>query len=147
MGRGASAPPGTARRRLAFAAALLVLAFAGSAGAATRILAVGDFGVGGESERATGAAMQAYEQKNPAAVLLTLGDNDYTKSPSAFARNWQEAFGWAGTAGVRVAGVLGNHDYAVDEGAYELATLGLPERRYRTLRAGPGGPFPAAPHA
>src|SRR3989304_9145068 len=120
MGRGASATPGTARRRLAFAAALAVLAFAGSAGAATRILAVGDWGGGGESERATGAAMQAYEQKNPAAVLLTLGDNDYTKSPSAFARNWQEAFGWAGTAGVRGAGGAGDPHYAAGQRGHRL---------------------------
>ena len=38
------------------AAIAIAVVFAAPAGAATRILAVGDFGVGGPIERATGAA-------------------------------------------------------------------------------------------
>lgn len=115
------------------ATALLVLP--GRAAAATRILAVGDFGVGGASEQATGKAMKRFERRYPATWLVTLGDNDYTESPAAFRRNFQAAFGWLGASGVRVAGTLGNHDYAVDDGAYQLATLGMPARYY-TRRAG-----------
>lgn len=119
-------------RRLVHAlAALAVLAGATvPAGASTRILAVGDFGVGGERERATGAAMRRFEERYGARLLVTLGDNDYTRSPEAFERNWSEAFGWVEGAGVGVAGTLGNHDYEVDRGAYELETLGMPARYY-----------------
>jgi tartrate-resistant acid phosphatase type 5 len=123
------------RVRLAALSLTVLLALAGSASASTRILAVGDFGVGGVRERATGQAMEAFEARHPAAYFVTLGDNDYTRSPSEFERNWAEAFGWLRAAGVRAAGVLGNHDYEVGEGSYELATLGMP-RRYYTRRVG-----------
>jgi 3',5'-cyclic AMP phosphodiesterase CpdA len=96
---------------------------------------VGDFGVGGDAERSLGAAMQRFEQRRPATLLVTLGDNDYTTSPEQFARNWQASFGWLEPAGVRVAGTLGNHDVAVDEGRYEFSLLGMPGRYY-TRRAG-----------
>mgnify|MGYP003289957297 CR=1 FL=1 len=95
------------------AVAALSLASAASAGAATRILAVGDFGVGGKTERRMGAAMKAWEADHPANLLLTLGDNDYTESPRAFRRNWSDAFGWLSGAGVWVRGTLGNHDVRV----------------------------------
>jgi 3',5'-cyclic AMP phosphodiesterase CpdA len=117
------------------AALVLVLAGGANADAATRILAVGDFGVGGERERRTGEAMRRYEARYGATLLVTLGDNDYTRSPSAFRRNWRGAFGWLGDAGVRVAGTLGNHDYEVEKGRYELETLGMPAPYY-TRRAG-----------
>jgi 3',5'-cyclic AMP phosphodiesterase CpdA len=114
-------------------AAALLLASATSA--ATRILAVGDFGVGGEREEATGAALKRFERSHPASYLVTLGDNDYT-SGTSFEANWRASFGWLAGAGVRVAGTLGNHDYdAGDAGAYELEALGMP-RRYYTRRAG-----------
>ncbi len=54
------------------AAIAIALVFAAPAGAATRILAVGDFGVGGSTERATGAAIEAWEADHPASLLLTL---------------------------------------------------------------------------
>ena len=84
----------------ATAAIALALLSAAPAAAATRILAVGDFGVGGSTERATGAAIEAWEADHPASVLLTLGDNDYTESPPAFRSNWHDAFGWLEGAGV-----------------------------------------------
>jgi acid phosphatase len=116
--------------RLRIAAVVaLALALAGTAGAANRILAVGDFGVGGESERATGAAMKRFEATHPASYLVTLGDNDYTKG-RAFAANWQEAFGWLPAAGVKVAGTLGNHDYEAGQSRAELAALGMPGPYY-----------------
>ena len=64
-----------------------------------------------------------------------LGDNDYTESPARFRANWRAAFGWARRSGLRVAGVLGNHDYHVNRGRYELALLGMP-RPYYTRRLG-----------
>jgi 3',5'-cyclic AMP phosphodiesterase CpdA len=108
----------------------LAMTVAGSAGAATRILAVGDFGVGGATERAMGASMKAWEAGHPADLLLTLGDNDYTESPAAFRRNWSDAFGWRVSAGLAVAGTLGNHDVRVQGGRYEYGTLGMPSRYY-----------------
>jgi len=106
------------------------LALAAPASGATRVLALGDFGVGGASQRATGAAIERFEATHPAELLVTLGDNDYTRGRS-FARNWSESFGWLDDAGVRVAGTLGNHDYeAGDRGAYELEPLGMPRRYY-----------------
>lgn len=61
----------------------------------TRILAIGDFGVGGASQRNLGAAVRRFEAHNRAQVLLALGDNDYTENPAAFRSNWDESFGWA----------------------------------------------------
>jgi hypothetical protein len=112
------------------AAVALALATATPAGAVTRILAVGDFGVGGSRERVTGRAMKAWESDHPARILLTLGDNDYTESPKAFRRNWSDAFGWLRGAGVHVRGTLGNHDVRVQAGRYELDTLHMPAKHY-----------------
>jgi hypothetical protein len=113
---------------------LICLAFvlAGSSAAQTQVgfLAVGDYGVGGSPETTTGTAMKRFEARHPANWLVTLGDNDYLKSPARFRANWQSAFGWARRAGLRVGGVLGNHDYEVARGGYELKTLGMPGRYY-----------------
>jgi 3',5'-cyclic AMP phosphodiesterase CpdA len=80
-----------------------------------------------------GAALRAYEARHPADGLLTLGDNDYTASPAAFARNWAASFGWAATEGIQVSGTLGNHDVEVDRGRYEFAALGMPARYYSRI--------------
>ena len=78
--------------------------------------------------------MQRYEGRNGADMLVPLGDNDYTESPARFRANWRAAFGWARSSGLRVAGVLGNHDYHVNQGRYELGLLGMPRPYYtRTL--------------
>jgi 3',5'-cyclic AMP phosphodiesterase CpdA len=118
------------RRVKVTAVVALALATAAPAGAMTRIVAVGDFGVGGATERATGSAIEAWEAAHPADLLLTLGDNDYTESPPAFRQNWKDAFGWLGAAGVEVRGTLGNHDVHVDGGRYELDPLNMPAKRY-----------------
>jgi acid phosphatase len=112
--------------RLVIAVALFVVP---SAPAATGLIAIGDFGVGGERQQTLGAAVQAYEATHPADVLVTLGDNDYTRGAS-FATNWTSTFGWLGSAGVGVAGTLGNHDIEVDRGRYEYALLGIPAPYY-----------------
>jgi 3',5'-cyclic AMP phosphodiesterase CpdA len=111
----------------------LVLPAAGQASQPrpVRLIAVGDFGVGGETQRRLGAAVQSFEARNPADYLVALGDNDYTENPEAFRGNWEGSFGWTRQAGVKVAGVLGNHDVRVDGGRYEFGTLKMPGRYYR----------------
>ena len=112
------------------------LALAGSSSAQTRVsfLAVGDYGVGGSTEQTTGGQMHRYEVRYPANLLVLLGDNDYTQSPSRFRSNWRRSFGWARQAGLGVTGVLGNHDVEVTGGRYELGLLGMPRTYYtRTL--------------
>jgi 3',5'-cyclic AMP phosphodiesterase CpdA len=95
------------------------------------LLAIGDFGVGGSRQRALGATMRRFEAGNPADVLLTLGDNDYTRSPTAFHANWRTSFGWLAGAGVAVAGTLGNHDVEVEGGRYQFDLLQMPGPTYR----------------
>ena len=115
---------------------VLVLALAGSSAAQTRVafLAEGDYGVGGSRELSLGLRMKGYESRNPANMLVTLGDNDYTDSPARFRENWRRSFGWARRTGMRVAGVLGNHDYEVSRGRYQFRLLGMPGPYYtRTL--------------
>jgi 3',5'-cyclic AMP phosphodiesterase CpdA len=101
-----------------------------------RLIAVGDFGVGGESQQRFGAAVRAFEARNPADLLVALGDNDYTESPGAFEVNWEASFGWTRAAGVEVTGVLGNHDVRVEGGRYQFDELQMP-RRYFRLSVGP----------
>ena len=100
-----------------------------SARGATSILAIGDFGVGGTRQRAVGAAVRAYEERNPSQLLVTLGDNDYTRGRS-FASSWNASFGWLAAAEVGVAGALGNHDVQVRRGRYEFGLLKMPAPYY-----------------
>jgi 3',5'-cyclic AMP phosphodiesterase CpdA len=117
------------------AAAVLALIAAAPAAGDTGILAIGDFGVGGRSERRTGAAVERFAANHATDALVTLGDNDYTESPPAFRRNWRDSFGWAKASGLTVAGTLGNHDVRVDGGRYEFGPLDMP-RRYYTRTVG-----------
>jgi 3',5'-cyclic AMP phosphodiesterase CpdA len=113
-----------------------VLGLAGSTRAQTRVafLAAGDYGVGGLGELSLGRGMQRYDARSPADMLVLLGDNDYTQSPARFSYDWRRSFGWARRTGLRVAGVLGNHDYLRGRGRYELGLLGMPGPYYmRTL--------------
>jgi hypothetical protein len=118
-------------RLAAFFALAGALVLAGTAPAQTGILALGDFGVGGETQRSTGEAIRRFEATHPAQLLVTLGDNDYTRSPTAFRRNWTASFGWLAGAGVAPAGSLGNHDVEVQGGRYEFELLGMPRSFYR----------------
>jgi hypothetical protein len=124
------------RRTVCLFGLLLLLPGAVQAGQAAppppvRIIAFGDFGVGGVSQRAFGAGVRQFELGNPADYLVTLGDNDYTEDPGEFHSNWEASFGWWRRAGVRVAGVLGNHDVRVQGGRYEFDELRMPGRYYR----------------
>jgi Calcineurin-like phosphoesterase len=114
------------RLRIALLVALLL---APSARGATSILAIGDFGVGGKRQREFGAAVRAYEERNPSQLLVTLGDNDYTRGRS-FASSWNASFGWLAPAEVGVAGALGNHDVQVRRGRYEFGLLRMPGPYY-----------------
>jgi 3',5'-cyclic AMP phosphodiesterase CpdA len=118
------------RSSLAAIAVAPVLAFS-SGPETTGVLAIGDFGVGGSTQNSMGAAVRAWEEGHPADLLVTLGDNDYTESPAAFHDNWTASFGWLESAGVAVAGSLGNHDVRVDRGRYEFDELAMPRARYR----------------
>jgi hypothetical protein len=119
------------------AAALTTLALLGAApaSAATGIVAIGDFGVGGDRQRLTGAAVERFADGRQVDALVTLGDNDYTESPARFSTNWLGSFGWVAADGLLVAGTLGNHDIRVDRGRYEFELLGMPKRFY-TRRLG-----------
>jgi 3',5'-cyclic AMP phosphodiesterase CpdA len=112
---------------------VLLLPGAGHAGEGrpVRLIAVGDFGVGGDAQRRLGTAVRAFEARNPADLLVALGDNDYTESPTAFHANWEASFGWTRAAGVNVTGVLGNHDVRVEGGRYEFDELRMPRRYFR----------------
>jgi 3',5'-cyclic AMP phosphodiesterase CpdA len=117
---------------------VLLVPGAGDAGPAppVGIIAFGDFGVGGDTQRSFGAAVRRFEARNPARYLVALGDNDYTENPEAFHGNWEASFGWWRRAGVKVAGVLGNHDVRVDGGRYVFDELQMPGRYYRRVVGG-----------
>ncbi len=118
---------------VALAALAVFLPAAGQAGPApaVRIVAFGDFGVGGSAQKGFAEGVRAFEAKNPVDALVLLGDNDYTESPSAFRANWKTSYGWWKPRRVQVAAVLGNHDVRVDRGRYEFGTFGMPGRYYR----------------
>jgi acid phosphatase len=103
-------------------------------------VAIGDFGVGGQRQRLTGAAVERFAAGRPADALVTLGDNDYTERPAAFRANWLGSFAWAAADGLLVAGTLGNHDVRVQGGRYQFDLLGMPRRYYRR-RVGDVGLF------
>jgi 3',5'-cyclic AMP phosphodiesterase CpdA len=121
------------RRAVLALGLVLVLTAAGGASPPrpVRLIAVGDFGVGGKVQQKFGAAVRAFEAKNPADLLIALGDNDYTENPNAFHANWGASFGWTRRAGVNVTGVLGNHDVRVEAGRYQFDELRMPRRYFR----------------
>lgn len=121
------------RRAVLLLGFVLILPGAGNAGQSTpvRLIAVGDFGAGGDSQRRLGAAIRAFVARYPADYLVALGDNDYTENPTAFHANWEASFGWTRAAGVDVTGVLGNHDVRVEGGRYEFDELRMPRRYFR----------------
>ena len=134
MELGVAAPGSSGRARWAIALTVAALVLLGSpppARAATRIIAVGDVGRGGASQVEFGAAVRRFEAKNPADLLVTLGDNDYTDDPADFRANWKASFGWLERAGVDVAGALGDHDVeGPDDGVFEYEILGMPGPYY-----------------
>ena len=61
--------------------------------APTRLVAIGDYGIGGPTQMQFGTAVRSFASARSIAMLLTLGDNDYSRN-TAFDANWQESFGW-----------------------------------------------------
>ena len=106
-----------------------------TADSAVRIAAIGDYGVGGSMQRSLGASVRRAATQRGLDVLVTLGDNDYTRDPVAFRANWDASFGWLSRRPIAVAGVLGNHDVEIDEGRYVRGALRMPARYY-TRRLG-----------
>ena len=102
----------------------------GAADPVVRIVAIGDYGVGGPVQLSLGRAVRQVASERGLRVLVTLGDNDYTRDPVAFTTNWDASFAWLERRGIAVAGALGNHDVEVDEGRYVLGRLGMPGRYY-----------------
>jgi 3',5'-cyclic AMP phosphodiesterase CpdA len=124
------------RRAVLLLGLVLLLPAAGAAGQprpsdALRLIAIGDYGVGGEAQRRFGAAVQRFEARSSADVLVTLGDNDYTQNSREFHENWEASFGWTREEGVDVLGVLGNHDVRLGGGRYQFDELRMPRRYYR----------------
>lgn len=117
---------------LALLAVLLPAAGQASTDPVVTIVALGDFGVGGDHQRSFAESVRRFEARNRADLLLALGDNDYTENPAAFRANWESSYGWwTRRRKVRVAGVLGNHDVRVENGTYEFRSLSMPGRYYR----------------
>ena len=113
-------------------ASLLVgLALSGPAAADVGIVAIGDFGVGGDRERSTGAAVARVRGARPAAARGSLGDNDYTPRPGANPRHGRAAVGWATAVPAPRLAIFWNHDVRVDGGRYEFGPLGMPGRYYQ----------------
>jgi len=98
------------------------------------ILAAAGLGGGAAATTRISSALQSFEEKEAADLLVTLGNNDYTRG-RAFVAAWRARFGWLRSAHVGVAGVLGDSDVAVRRGRYEFATLQMPAPYYvRRLR-------------
>jgi tartrate-resistant acid phosphatase type 5 len=114
----------------AVALGALALLTAAPAAADTRLIAIGDFGVGGQRQRLMGVDVERFAARREVDGLVTLGDNDYTETPAAFEANWLGSFGWVAADGLLVAGTLGNHDVRVNGGRYEFELLGMPSRFY-----------------
>jgi hypothetical protein len=97
--------------------------------ATTGILAIGNVGVGSKLQRRLGATLRSFEKRNPARIAVALGNNDRTRG-RAFAASWRANFGWLPSAGVGVAGALGERDVAVRGGRYQFGLLDMPSRYY-----------------
>lgn len=95
---------GSVKRHLRLALVLAVVLggvlvlVAPAAAEETGIVAIGDFGRGGEPQRKLGAAVRRFVKDTPVALLLTLGDNDSTGDPSSF-RATERAAGDVGYRG------------------------------------------------
>jgi tartrate-resistant acid phosphatase type 5 len=100
----------------------------------TRLVVVGDFGMGNGDERAVAAAIR---QRGDFAALVTTGDNVYPDGGAAHLQeDWTDPYGWVQDAGIPVIAALGNHDRETDGGALVADALGMPADWY-VQRVGP----------
>lgn len=101
----------------------------------TRLVVVGDFGMGNGNERAVASEIQALPGGFEG--LVTTGDNVYPDGSSGhFAEAWTDPYGWVPEAGIPVIASLGNHDRETDAGAQVADELGMPADWY-VQRVGP----------
>lgn len=110
-----------------------------------RVLAFGDWGTGSPSQIETAAAMRAYHAKHAFTFGITLGDNFYpegVESPNdpRWRTQYEDLYS---PMGVKIYGVLGNHDrYNGETPAAEIVysqrspTWRMPAQNY-TFTAGP----------
>jgi predicted phosphodiesterase len=75
------------------------------------VLVIGDFGSGTEAEMDVAAAVEKVAIDRDAGWLLTVGDNFYSDDIDLI---WNQPYGWVAERGLRVIGVLGNHDIESD---------------------------------
>ena len=96
---------------------------------ATRLVVVGDFGMGNGDERDVAAAIQALPDGFDA--LVTTGDNVYPDGSAGHLQEaWTDPYGWVQDAGIPVIASLGNHDRETDAGAQVADALGMPADWY-----------------
>ena len=140
---------GTSNHRLAIVAAVLAVVTAACSGGDTavtpavssppagdtRLVVVGDYGMGNGNERAVASEIQALPGGFEG--FVTTGDNVYPSgSPDKFAASWTDPYGWIPDAGIPVIASLGNHDRETDAGAQVADELGMPADWY-VQRVGP----------
>ncbi len=94
---------------VAIAVMLCAAAAPGAEARPTRIVAVGDFGVRGDAQLRIGESIRRFVERRGSALLVTLGDDDYTPGVD-FESNWDASFDWLTGERVAVAGTIGNHD-------------------------------------
>jgi hypothetical protein len=112
-----------------------------------RLLAFGDFGDGGDDQRAVAAGMAQYDEDHPFDFGLTLGDNFYEQGLNKpdhprWSTHWDELYN---RLGIRIYATLGNHDYGdLRSPNAEIARSALPQNQswclpkpYYTFMAGP----------
>ncbi|MGZ8662688.1 MAG: metallophosphoesterase family protein [Actinomycetota bacterium] len=100
----------------------------------TRLVVVGDFGMGNGDERDVASAIH---QQGTFDALVTTGDNVYPDgSAEHLQEDWTDPYGWVQDAGIPVIASLGNHDRETDGGAQVANALGMPADWY-VERVGP----------
>lgn len=97
----------------------------------TRLVVVGDFGTGTESEHMVARSIERWVESVRVIGLITTGDNVYsTGHPSSFDTSWHEPYGWVDDRGIEMVAALGNHDAKTREGRPVMRLLEMPARRY-----------------
>ncbi len=115
----------------------------GAEAASVRVVGMGDFGSGTQSQRDVAAAIVALGRAEPFGLGITFGDNFYptgmTGTDDPRWKDWWEAL--YGPLGITFYPSLGNHEWYSDDGAaaelaYKSATWRFPAPYY-TFTAGP----------
>ena len=102
-----------------------------------RFAVIGDAGTGGKRQKAVIGRMLADHDEHPFETVLMLGDNVYNdgrleKFDSAIGKPFSPLL----QRGVRLYGILGNHDVQFQRGEAQLRYLGLGKKRwYKTAVA------------